>query len=201
MNFLGHLYFSDNDIPLMYANMYGDFVKGSNLDHLTSEIKLGVLLHRKIDHYIDNHAAVIELMHSLYPRLPKVTGIAIDLFFDHLLAKNWSQFHAFPYHKFLENFYAYDISDSSDYSKEFKDFCFVLKSNNWMLHYESLYGLRKMCEGVSSRISFENELHHAPIIFNEFQNSIESTFFTFMMDAESYFQKTRTELKLQLLDK
>lgn len=201
MNFLGHLYFSDNDIPLMHANLYGDFVKGSNLDHLTSEIKLGVLLHRNIDHYIDHHAAVIELMHSLYPRLPKVTGIAIDLFFDHLLAKNWSQFHALPFHKFLENFYAYDISDSSHYSKEFKDFCFVLKSNNWMLHYESLYGLRKMCEGVSSRISFDNELHHAPIIFNEFQNSIESTFFAFMTDAESYFQKTRNELKLQLLNK
>ena len=200
MNFLGHLYFSDNDIPLMYANLYGDFVKGSDLSQLSPEIKMGVLLHRKIDHYIDHHEIVLELMNELYPALPKVSGIAIDLFFDHLLAKNWNEFHPKPYKDFLKQFYAFSIDENVNYSHEFRTFCSILKSKNWMMHYDSAYGLRKMCEGVSSRISFPNELHNAPSIFYQFEDKITSTFYTYMNDAQIHFAQVRLELKQQLLE-
>jgi acyl carrier protein phosphodiesterase len=200
MNFLGHIYFSDNDLSLMHANLYGDYIKGSDLSHLDPQIKMGVLLHRQIDNYIDHHEAVVELMRILYPHLPKVTGIAIDLFFDHLLAKNWNKFHAVRYTDFLSTFYAHDITNNTNYSKEFRVFMSTLKSKNWMIHYDSPYGLRKMCEGVSSRISFPNELKNAPLIFTEFEQEIEQTFFTFMAQAQPHFKTIRETLKQQLLD-
>ena len=33
----------------------------------------------------DNHPEVKYLLRNLYPYLPKISGIAIDLYFDHLL--------------------------------------------------------------------------------------------------------------------
>ena len=81
MNYLGHLFFSNNDLELMYANIYGDFIKGSKLSHHPKIIQKGVKLHRSIDSYIDNHPKVLNLKKTLTKDLPKISGIAIDLYF------------------------------------------------------------------------------------------------------------------------
>ena len=79
MNFLGHLYFSNNNLDLMVANLFGDFCKGKSYLSYPIETQRGVLLHREIDSYIDNHAEVLAIRKELYASLPKVSGIAIDL--------------------------------------------------------------------------------------------------------------------------
>ena len=104
MNFLGHLYFSNNDPELMYANLFGDSVKGKKYLDYPEEIQKGILLHRKIDDFIDRHNAVIELKRELYNELPKISSVAIDLFFDHLLAQKWNDYHSMPYELSSKNF-------------------------------------------------------------------------------------------------
>jgi len=69
----------------MNANLYGDFVKGRDYSKYPLIIQGGITLHREIDDFIDHHPLVLELLHELYAPLPKVAGIAIDLYFDHLL--------------------------------------------------------------------------------------------------------------------
>ena len=103
MNFLGHLYFSHNDYDLMIANLFGDSVKGKKYLNYSVKIQEGILLHRKIDSYIDNHPSVKELRLNLYKDLPKVAGVAIDLYFDHLLAIHWDQYHEKPFEIFYSN--------------------------------------------------------------------------------------------------
>ena len=110
MDFLGHIYFSNNNIELMYSNLFGDFVKGNNFSKYTVDIQEGITLHRHIDNYIDRHPVVLELARFLYPKLPKVSGIAVDIYFDHLLAKNWRQFHTIELDDFLNEFESYPIS-------------------------------------------------------------------------------------------
>ena len=39
MNFLGHLYFSHDDLALMQANLFGDFVKGKDLSRYSLKIQ------------------------------------------------------------------------------------------------------------------------------------------------------------------
>lgn len=189
MNFLGHLYFSNNDIELMHANLFGDFVKGSDLSRFSEKIQNGIRLHRNIDQYIDHHPEVLKLMHILYPHLPKVTGLAIDLFFDHLLAANWQDFHAKSLKDFLQDFYSYTIANDPEYSSEYKQFTQILKEKDWISHYPTRFGLERMCEGVSSRISFKNELVKAPLIFDSHKEIIESTFQLFMADAIPHFKR------------
>ena len=45
----------------MYANIYGDFIKGSKLSHHPEIVQKGIKLHRTIDSFIDNHTKVLEL--------------------------------------------------------------------------------------------------------------------------------------------
>ena len=183
MNFLGHIFFSNNDHQLMYANLYGDFVKGKDLSDYPEIIRKGVSLHRMIDHYIDHHPAVIELMRSLYDVLPKVSGIAIDLFFDHILAKNWIDYHSTPLKKFVEDFYAAPISFEEQCNPGFLMVIDRMRKKNWLYKYQYDYGLDKACNGVSKRISFPNNLHEGLAIFKKNEKHITHTFVSFMQEA------------------
>lgn len=173
----------------MYANLFGDFVKGKDLQRFSEVQKKGIILHRAIDQYIDHHPAVIELMNQLYPLLPKVTGIAIDLYFDHLLAKKWETYHTVPLLDFLNKFYEKSIQNDPNYTSEYKAFIVKLIHNNWIAYYPQFSSLEKMSQGVSARISFKNSLEKAPEIFLQFESEIEMTFIKFMNDAQSYLPK------------
>lgn len=194
MNFLGHIYFSDNDPEFMYANLFGDFVKGSDLSVYPAKIKKGIILHRAIDHYIDHDPDVITLMRHLYTSLPKITGIAIDLYFDYLLASNWNQYHSLEYKEFLDRFYSFSIENEPGYPESFKSFIRILKEKNWMIHYATREGLSKMCTGVSKRISFQNALSEAPIVFDQNEVFITETFHNYMRKAIPYFTDLRSSL-------
>ncbi len=191
MNYLGHIYFSGNDFELAYANLFGDFVKGKDLSHLTEKLQEGVRLHRRIDSYIDQHPAVKSLKSILQQDLPKVYSIAIDLYFDHLLAKEWNDFHPVLLDDFLHNFYVFEPYYWEEYPTEFKGFVARMKQVKWMSYYAELYGLTKACEGVSSRLSFPNKLNDAPGVFLRFQTEITDGFHAYMTDGIATFLSER----------
>jgi acyl carrier protein phosphodiesterase len=171
----------------MLNNLFGDFVKGSNLSAYSSSIQRGITLHRSIDSFIDTHPKVIELMHSLYPHLPKVSGIAIDLFFDHILAKKWENYHPLPLPEFLRAFYQSITLTDSTYPPAFTLFIEKLVEVNWISYYPQFEGLQKACQGVSKRLSFPNTLSEAPNVFTQFEAHIETVFYQYMDDAKVKF--------------
>ena len=59
----------------MHANLFGDYVKGSDLSTYSKPVQEGIRLHRQIDSYIDHHPDVLKLMHTINfnpeePQLP-----------------------------------------------------------------------------------------------------------------------------------
>lgn len=187
MNFLGHIYFSGSDFELARANLFGDFTKGKQYLTFPEYIQEGVRLHRAIDQYIDSHPKVVQLIHLLRPELPKVAPIAIDLYFDHLLAKNWSKFHPIPLDTFLESFYTHIATRNPDYPEAYSDFLDLMQQRKWINVYPTEFGLQRLCAGVGSRLSFPNALPSAPAVFNKNQSEIEATFYEYMRDANEYF--------------
>lgn len=187
MNYLGHLYLSNNDKTLMLNNLFGDFVKGRDLSHFPLEIQKGLILHRQIDDFIDHFPLVNELQHELYEELPKISSIAIDLFFDHLLAKNWKDYHSKEINQFLKEFYESINLENEFYTDSFKLMISKMLEMNWISHYSSLDGLNKMCHGVSKRISFDNNLKFGKEVFLKHEKAINQVFRTYMEAAISKF--------------
>ena len=195
MNFLGHLYFSNDDPEIMLLNLYGDFIKGSTRKIKHSKLKKAVILHREIDDFIDNHKDVYELKMELYKDLPKVAGIAIDLYFDHLLAKNWSHYHPSPLEFYLKDFFDKAFNRINDFENKneitftplFKMLLERISNENWILNYRNLEGLKFACTGLSRRISFENNLNEGDLIFEKHQKTIETVFEIYMESAQQKF--------------
>lgn len=187
MNYLGHLFFSNNSHELMLNNLYGDYVKGKDLSRFPLAIQKGILLHREIDHFIDHFPQVLDLQHQLQSELPKVSSIAIDLYFDHLLAKNWNEYHPIPLAQYLNAFYSSIEFDFNFHSEKFQIMIKEMIRVNWPIYYPELDGLDKMCNGVSKKISFENKLKFGKSVFEKHEAIIYQTFRTYMEAASIKF--------------
>ena len=55
MNHLAHCFLSFGDEDVLLGNFIGDFVKGHDWQHYPELVQRGILLHRAIDSYTDNH--------------------------------------------------------------------------------------------------------------------------------------------------
>jgi acyl carrier protein phosphodiesterase len=94
MNHLAHFLLAQ-ERPYVEAGAFlGDYVKGSLRGQFPGEIEDGIRLHRKIDAFTDGHAAVKRSCRRFDPLLRRYAPIMIDIFFDHLLAINWQQYHS-----------------------------------------------------------------------------------------------------------
>ena len=55
MNFLAHIYLSGEDEGLTIGNFIADSIKGKKYLNFKKEIQKGILLHRSIDTFTDQH--------------------------------------------------------------------------------------------------------------------------------------------------
>lgn len=194
MNFLGHLYLSGDNPSLMLANLYGDFIKGKDYSYLPPIVQKGVSLHRQIDDFVDNFPQVVQLRHQLYKDLPKVAGIAIDLYFDYCLAKNWNDYHPISLPNYVTNFFRYTNNathftiNNFTYKKSFIELIQIMQARKWLTRYAKIEGLTMASSGLSRRISFENNLDFAPSVFIKKQIIIEETFTSYMNVARKKFK-------------
>src|SRR5512147_206580 len=103
MNYLAHIFLSGVDRDILIGNFIGDYVKGHDYDHYSAQIRKGILLHRRIDYFTDNHQIVHQSMNYFAPKYRKYAGIIIDILYDHYLAVNWDKFSPQPLDEFKEN--------------------------------------------------------------------------------------------------
>ena len=119
----------------------------------------------------------------MYPKLPKISGIAVDLYFDHLLAKNWNEFHDVELDDFLNTFYDTTPKHQNHFTEDFLFVLSKMKNGRWMNQYRSFEGLTTACKNLSARIPFENVLYRAPEVFLELEQEVNNSFEKYMADA------------------
>src|SRR5690606_17104395 len=94
MNFLAHVYLSGDNPKIMVGNFIGDFVKGGRLsERFEKDIARGIELHRAIDDFTDSHAVVLKSKERLRPKYRHYSPVIVDMFYDHILARHWNDYH------------------------------------------------------------------------------------------------------------
>ena len=165
MNFLAHIYLSGDDDDIKIGNFLGDFVKG-RLSKLTNTqypqgIINGMALHREIDFFTDNHTVVRQSIDRLQPKYHKFSGIVIDMFYDHILAKNFHKYSEISLEKYAQNFYNLLGKRKSEIPEPMERMVKSMVSRNWFVGYKSYEGIEWALSGISKRLSFESGIEHA----------------------------------------
>ena len=109
MNYLVHFFLAGDDDELRLGDVLGDFVKGrvERFEHggVTDRMRTGIQLHRTIDAFSDRHPAVLRSKRILAPAYGRLSSIIVDIFYDHVLARRWSEHHPLPLPAYSQDVY------------------------------------------------------------------------------------------------
>lgn len=179
MNFLAHIFLSGDNPDIRFGNFIGDDVKGNNYQHFPEQIQKGILLHRHIDSFTDTHASTSETLKLLYPKMGKVSGIALDIYNDHFLAKNWERYSDENLLDFTLKFYD-QIEDYSHYMPAtLERMYYFMKKDNWLYHYKSKSRLASTFSNMVKKYPFAEKLNFASESLVEHYDNLEEHFSTF----------------------
>ncbi len=106
MNHLAHCFLSLNDEDVLVGNFIGDFVKGREWQKYPLRVQKGILWHRNIDSFTDNHAATDRSVTRIRPYCGRYAPPFVDILYDHLLAIHWEKYTAEPFDSFAARTYA-----------------------------------------------------------------------------------------------
>ena len=106
MNFLAHLHLSEGTPGSMLGGILADFVKGPDVAALPPDVIAGVMLHRHIDAFTDRHPVVQRSVGRVSEKLGWFAGIVIDVYYDHVLAREWDHYSGEPLRAFADRVYA-----------------------------------------------------------------------------------------------
>lgn len=162
MNFLAHISLSGDNPKIMVGNFIGDFVKGRNLlEQFEPEIARGIALHRAIDEFTDSHPIVTISKNRLRPTYRHYSAVIVDMFYDHLLAKNWEQY----YKEFLPDFAERSYRILEDFHpilpEGVKYMLPYMTKGNWLVNYARLEGIERALSGMARRSKYESKMELA----------------------------------------
>ena len=100
MNHLAHALLAGDDDALRLGGMLGDFVRGAPEVDWPADVAAGIRLHRAIDAYTDAHPQVLAAKACLLPPFRRYAGILLDVWFDHLLARDFERWSPVPLEAF-----------------------------------------------------------------------------------------------------
>lgn len=152
MNFLGHLYLSGDEPLVIVGNFMADAVKGRDLGRFDPDVRRGIRLHRTIDVFTDQHPLTLAGRERLRAHAGKYAGVALDLFYDHVLAANWHELHDEPLPVFSRRMYALLEAHGHLLPERTRGMLPYMMRHDWLGSYAGIEGIGRALEGLSVRV-------------------------------------------------
>jgi acyl carrier protein phosphodiesterase len=195
MNFLAHLYLSKDNEQLLIGNFIADAVKGKKYQNYPSDIQKGIMLHRYIDSYTDAHPIVKRSMHRLNARYRHYDGVIIDIFYDHFLAKNWSNYSNTPLNEYAEKIYKFLNTRIDTFPEKIQYMLPFMIEHNWLVTYASIEGIGRILNGMNTRTQGKSKMNFALQDLKEHYTDFERDFTEFFDDLMAYSEEKTTQLQ------
>ena len=185
MNFLAHLFLADRDAESLIGNLAGDFVKGPLHDRFTPRIREGIMQHRRIDAFTDTHPHVAAFRRVLIPDHGHYARVISDIFFDHFLAANWSQYSAETIEHFVNR--VFTLMHGQPLPGRLAAVFPHIPS--WLLSYQDIDGIRMALTGISRRLSRRPHLETATHHLIDSRAELERRFHDFFPDVVAFSRR------------
>lgn len=192
MNFLAHALLAGTADADRIGGLMGDFVKGFLPAGLPPDLASGVALHRAIDSFADRHAAFATSRGRVSATRRRVSGILVDLFYDHLLARDWADHGPGT----LENYTAELYASLDDYSNFFpektREVANLMHANDWLCAYRNVAAVGSAIDRMAvHRLRRANTLSGGIEEFLADPEGFEADFREFLPDALAFSAQWR----------
>ena len=182
MNFLAHIYLSGDSDLIKIGNFMADGVRGNKHLELHSEIQKGIILHRTIDTFTDAHPVFRQSTKRLHTNYHHFSGVIVDVFYDHFLAKNWSLYSDEKLEDYVDNFYNSLDTNHDLLTEKAQMMKPYMIEQNWLLSYQTIDGIEKILSQMDSRIKRESNMRFSVQELRLFYSEFEDDFTIFFED-------------------
>ncbi|OZV69872.1 acyl carrier protein phosphodiesterase [Winogradskyella aurantia] len=197
MNFLAHIFLSGDNELLTIGNFVADGIRGKNYKTYPQEMQAGILLHRFIDTFTDAHPVFRQSTKRLHEPYGHYSGVIVDIFYDHFLAKNWKRYSTVELSIYVENFYNSLNKHLELLPPKFQHLTPVMIRGNWLLGYATIKGIQSVLNGMNRRTKYMSKMDKATAELKEHYDKFESEFLTFFDDLIRVSSDKRLQLEIE----
>jgi acyl carrier protein phosphodiesterase len=176
MNYLAHLYLSGKNEDILIGNFIADSVKGSKYKNYPTEIQRGVVLHRQIDTHTDAHPNFRTSTKRLHKNYGHYSGVIVDIFFDHFLAKNWSNYSSISLVSYAQECYSILNKNITMMPEKAQYILSYMIKGNWLLSYASIEGISGVLSGMNRRTNGRSGMDKAVFELEQYYSEFEHDF-------------------------
>jgi len=176
MNFLAHLHLADRCHSHLAGNLLADFVRGDPYHRYNRAVADGIKLHRFVDSYIDAMPEVLQCRQLFTADTRRVSGIALDIAWDHFLAKHWQHYHELS----LADFVAQAKQRVEQYQENVPDTYRLTMSRmwqqQWLLQYRDQHTVTTALERMALRRPKLYQLANCPKLIDRHYGTLDERF-------------------------
>ncbi|KAF1694948.1 ACP phosphodiesterase [Pseudoxanthomonas koreensis] len=158
MNYLAHLYLARPDHEAMLGALLGDFVFGlAALDDWSPVERREILVHRRVDRYTDDHPVVAGARRLFGEGRQRYAGIALDVYYDHCLARDWERHAEGPLDAFTAPFYRHLLARADVLPERLQRIAPLMAAHDWLGSYRERGNVDRAVARIATRLSRNGE--------------------------------------------
>lgn len=182
MNYLAHIYLSGQHDQVKIGNFIADFIYGNKFQKYDIGIQKGIMMHRYIDTYTDAHPIFRRSKKRLFSDFRHYSAVIVDMFYDHFLAKNFSDYSEISLDVFVSDFYDLMSKEQEFLPKEVKRVLPIMIKYNWLESYKDLDRLQDILGQMDNRTKHATNLQSSVEFLIKDYEAFESDFKLFFSD-------------------
>ena len=171
-----------------------DSIHGNKFIDYPIEIKKGILLHRSIDSFTDMHPVYRQSKHRLHEKYGHYSGVIMDIFYDHFLAKNWKTYSDEKLEDYADNFYLLLKENHDLLTEKMKGILPYMIGRNWLVSYASIEGLEMILFQMDHRTKNRVAMHESIVELKQFYLQFDEEFCLFFEDLKQHCREKLYEL-------
>lgn len=152
MNWLAHVFLSEQKIDFQIGNFLADPLKGRIWENASRDMINGMITHKFIDSYTDSHDLVSVSKKRLGSK-GLLKSVVIDLTYDYLLTKNWNTFSHIPINEFSNKFYSQAKSRTAYFPEHVNPYVHNMINKDLLNKYHTLDDLGIAFKKMDTRLS------------------------------------------------
>jgi acyl carrier protein phosphodiesterase len=153
VNYLAHIHLAGPDPEAQIGALLGDFVKPAGADTFPPVMQREIRLHRAIDAFTDSHPVVLAAKGLFRKETRRYSGIVLDVYYDHVLAREWSAWSDEPLMRFTHRFYAALSAVRGTLPERLERLTPYLVAEDWLGSYARFDGVDRAIRRLSTRLS------------------------------------------------
>jgi len=186
MNLLAHQLLAAPDGEAMVGNYLADHLRGATPKTMPKGVVHGIEMHRFIDRVTDEHPATKASVQRLSFHIGRYASVAVDVFYDHLLAIKWEQLGIGQLSEFAQMVYQNLHSHIHLFSDRSLGAFTAMRKHDWLSNYATEAGMAKTLEGLAKRAKFPSNLDKALLKLLDNLKEYEIDFSVLWADLEKH---------------